>query len=62
MNYTNIEHCLLRRYKKHIINEIEILKCKNVGEYFGGTKFTIEDNKRYNNLCKKLKIINRLLY
>lgn len=62
MNYNSINCCLLRKYKKYIINEIENLRCKNIGEYFSGTKFTTEDNERYNNLCKKLQIIQKRLY
>lgn len=62
INYNSINCCLLRKYKKYIINEIEILRCKDIGEYFSGTKFTTEDKKRYDNLCKKLQIIQRRLY
>lgn len=54
MNYKNVNLKLLQRYRNKIRTELNDLYCKSYGEYFGGTKFTRQDQSRYELLQNKL--------
>lgn len=57
MNYKNVNLKLLQKYRKKIMTELSDLQCKCYGEYFGGTKYTRQDQERYELLQNKLRKI-----
>jgi len=62
MNYKNINRGLLKRYEKVLNNKLQNLKCKDIGEYFGGSKFTRQDKIRYSIIQNKINKIRKLVY
>lgn len=62
MDYKTINYKLLKKYYKKLNSELQDLRCKDIGEYFEGTKFTIYDKIRYQELYKKINKINKTLY
>lgn len=62
MNYKGINYKLLLRYRKKLNNDKQDLLCKCYGEYFGGSKFTKSDQKRFNIIQNKINQIGKWVY
>ena len=62
VNYKIINHNLTKRYYNYLKNQIVDLKCKAYGEYFGGTKYTKNDQDRYEILTNKLRKLQKYIF